>query len=138
MLVRWQKRTRRYQRFGGRSGPDVHWSAHLVETLQIDGKPKQRPLAYLGSISDSALELYAKRAFFWQVAMQELDRVDGRLLKDERARIERTIAQKVPPLTRKEYRAWIASLAAFKKEWGEFPSAPIPSFTICGQSKTRK
>ena len=48
MFVRWQTRERRNRAFGGGKGPDMHWSAILVEGQRIDGKPVQRHVAYLG------------------------------------------------------------------------------------------
>ena len=65
MFVRWQTRERRNRAFGGDKGPGMHWSAILVEGQRIDGKPVQRHVAYLGGITESAIELPAQRAFFW-------------------------------------------------------------------------
>ena len=86
MFVRWQKRKRKSRAFGGR-GTDTHWAAILAESSRVAGKPTQQHVAYLGGITDSAIEIAAQRAFFWQEVMQQLDQLANRVLKDDRARI---------------------------------------------------
>ena len=97
MFVRWQKRTRRSRAFGRDPRTDTHWAAILAESQRIDGKPMQRHVAYLGGITDSAIELPAQRAFFWQEVAQQLDQLA--LPKDDRAAIEAAVEAKVPRLT---------------------------------------
>ena len=94
MFVKWQKRTRRSRAFGPRT--DTHWAAILAESSRVDGKPTQRHIAYLGGITESAIELPAQRAFFWQEVAQQLDQLA--LPKDDRARIEAAVEAKVPRL----------------------------------------
>jgi hypothetical protein len=60
MFVRWQKRQRKRRVFGG-EGPDMHWAAILSESERVDGKPVQRHIAYLGGLTESAIELPAQR-----------------------------------------------------------------------------
>ena len=120
MFIRWQKRTRKSPAFGmhyGRRGgisfrevegrlqiPDVHWRAILVESCRVDGKPRQRHIAYLGGITESAIELHVpnQRGFFWNEVMDRLDKLDNHIDKDERTKIEATIAKRVPRLSEKE------------------------------------
>jgi hypothetical protein len=126
MFVRWQKRKRRFRAFGSGRGTDTHWAAILAKSTRVDGKPTQQHIACLGGINDSAIEIAAQRAFFWQEAMQQLDRLANRISKDDRARIEQAIAKKVPRLTRQEYDAWLVKRAKL----GVFESS-VP-FEICG------
>ncbi len=49
---------------GGRDRADTHWAAILAESAQVNGKPTQQHIAYLGSIADSAIEIAAQRAVF--------------------------------------------------------------------------
>ena len=63
MFVRWQKRKRKSRAFGGgRDRADTHWAAILAESTRVDGKPTQQHVAYLGGITDSAIEIAAQRA----------------------------------------------------------------------------
>ena len=80
---------------------DTHWAAILAESQRIDGKPTQRHIAYLGGITESAIELPAQRAFFWKEVKQQLDELE--VSKDDRARIEAAVEAKVPRLSRREY-----------------------------------
>ena len=69
-------------------------AAILAESARIDGKPTQQHVAYLGGITDSAIEIAAQRAFFWG-AVGQLDQLANRVLKDDRTQIEEAIAKKV-------------------------------------------
>lgn len=62
-------------------------AATLVESARIDGQPRQRHLAYLGSIMASELGGAAHRAVFWDAVANCLDRLDNRITAEERARI---------------------------------------------------
>ena len=126
MFVRWQTRERRNRAFGGGKGPDMHWSAILVEGQRIDGKPVQRHVAYLGGITESAIELAAQRAFFWKGVTQQLDRLA--VSEDDRARIEAAVEAKVPRLTRREYNEWLIRRDELGMDFGE-----PPSFQVCGR-----
>ena len=126
MFVRWQTRERRNRAFGGGKGPDLHWSALLVESQRIDGKPVQRHVAYLGGIAESAIELAAQRAFFWKGVTQQLDRLA--VSEDDRARIEVAVEAKVPRLTRREYNEWLIRRDELGMDFGE-----PPSFQVCGR-----
>jgi hypothetical protein len=126
MFVRWLKRTRRNRAFGGGKGPDTHWAAVLVESERVAGKPVQHYLAYLGGITESAIELPAQRAGFWQGVVQQLDQLA--LPKHDRVRIEAAIEVKVPRLTRQQYDTWLARRARLGLGVGR-----PPSFRVCGK-----
>jgi hypothetical protein len=129
MFVRWQKRKRNSRAFGRGRVTDTHWAASLVESVRVDGKPTQRHVAYLTGITDSGIEIAAQRAFFWQKATEQLDRLANRISKDDRARIEDLIEKRVPRLTRKEYDDCLARWAALGLD--EYPFRQLPSFMIC-------
>ena len=125
MFVRWQKRTRRSRAFGRDPRTNTHWAAILAESQRLVGKPTERHVAYLGGITDSAIELAAQRAFFWKEVAQQLDQ--WALPKDDRARIEAAVESKVPRLTRREYNEWLIRLDGLDMDFGE-----LPSFQVCG------
>ncbi len=112
MFVRWQsrKRTSHSSVFGpywGEDGQrfyDTTWMALLVESRRVNGKPCQKHIAYLGSFPESALSIPHQRDYFWIHLREKLDRLGNRITADQRANIERKIAERVPPLTAAEKR----------------------------------
>jgi hypothetical protein len=125
MFVRWQSRKRATPEFGGWGKPlknvryrgrhgisrrgsnkqDVHWAATLVESVRVEGKPAPRHVAYLGGITESAIEIAAQRCFFWDKVTEHLDGLHNRLSPEDRQRIESAIAKKVAGPPTKEERA---------------------------------
>jgi hypothetical protein len=152
MFVRWQSRVRNRPQFGhygaevkdkrgnllrderlgilltckatGRQ--DVRWSAILVETARVDGKPRQRHVAYLASITESAAEIVSQRRHFWDAVLDGLDRLANRVSPEDRKRIETAIALRVPRLTREEHEASVKDAAlVLGAEWAELhPEKP--------------
>ena len=112
MFVRWQsrKRTKRSPAFGsfwgedGKRYYDTTWTAVLVEGRRVNGKPRQKHIAYLGSFPESALSIPHQRGYFWNHIREKLDRLGDRITADQRANIEGKIAERVPPLTAAEKR----------------------------------
>ena len=85
MFVRWQKRKRKSRAFGGgRDRADTHWAAILAESARVNGKPTQQHVAYLGGITDSAIEIAAQRAYFWASVAQQLDRLGSSTCRSAR------------------------------------------------------
>jgi hypothetical protein len=126
MFVRWQKRTRRSRAFGrDPRRTDTHWAAILAESSRVDGKPTQRHIAYLGGITESAIELPAQRAFFWREVALQLDQLA--VSKDDRARIEAAVEAKVARLTRQEYNEWLIHRRGLDMDFGK-----PPTFQVCG------
>ena len=125
MFVRWLKRTRRNRAFGGGKGPDTHWAAVLVESERVAGKPVQHYVAYLGGITESAIELPAQRASFWAGVTRQLN---NGVPRRDRTRIETAIEVKVPRLTRQQYDTWLARRAGLGLAVGR-----PPSFRVCGK-----
>ena len=127
MFVRWQTRTRRARAF---PNTDTHWAAILAESSRVDGKPTQRHIAYLGGITESAIELPAQRAFFWKEVTQQLDKLAVSI--NDRVRIEAAVEAKVPRLTRREYNDWLIRRDRLGMDFGE-----PPSFRVCGAPAQR-
>jgi len=78
------------------------WTATLIENSRIDGKVKQRHVAYLGTIKDCDIERLGSRAAFWSKAKTRLDELGDRLTRKERKAIEAALVTKVKPLTKAE------------------------------------
>jgi len=128
MYVRWQSRKRERPAFGrdgdkvkdARGRPihnkrgtylrvradtgtqDVRWSAVVVESVRVNGKPGQRHVAYLASTTESGIASVHvhQRRYFWDEVLDGLDRLGNRMSIEDRKRIEAAIALKVPRLTR--------------------------------------
>jgi hypothetical protein len=120
MFVRWQSRKRRRPAFGGwgerikrgydwaytrpgTSEQDKHWRATVVESVRVNGRPTQLHVAYLGGITESAIEIDAQRAWFWDEVKRRIDRLANRVSVEDRERIEAAVAAKVPPVTKKQH-----------------------------------
>jgi hypothetical protein len=102
MFVRWQKRKLLRPVFG--RGQDVHWSAILVESRRVDGKPRPCHVVYLGGITDSAIEIDAQRCHFWDRISARLDALGNRITPADRNKIEAVIADKVSRPTPAQYK----------------------------------
>ncbi|MPZ40611.1 MAG: hypothetical protein GEU95_21680 [Rhizobiales bacterium] len=99
MFIRWQARKLKKAKFGrGRAG-DTAWTAILAESKRVDGRPVQQHIAYLGSITDSAMNLQtpAQRMFFYDHVMEQLAAL--KLAPKVRKAILEAIAKKVPAVT---------------------------------------
>jgi hypothetical protein len=85
MFIRWQYRQRKRAKFG-RHKSDTHWRAILVESVRIDGKPRQRHIAYLVGFTESASRLPAQQRFVWEHIEKQFKRL-GKLIpaKDRQA-----------------------------------------------------
>jgi hypothetical protein len=120
MFVRWQsrKRTVHSSYLGGPD--DVHWRARLVVSERVDGRPRQRHIAYLGGITESAIDNTHQRRGFWDTVHERLDRLANRVSTKDRQRIEITVALKVPRLSREEHED---SVARYLSLWPEGPPA---------------
>jgi hypothetical protein len=95
MFVRWQHRTKtRRVVFGRGQAGDVRWSAILVESIWIDGRPRQRHIANLGSCVEQE-NTPVHRAEFWKAVTSRLDRLGNKLTAGDRKKIEAAIARKV-------------------------------------------
>jgi hypothetical protein len=111
MYIRWQYRWRAgrpqfdpYWQDDGTPVQDVHWSAIIVESTRVNGKPKQRHVAYLAGFTESAIKIDAQRCFIWDSITDRLDRLGNRITPADRQKIEAAVAEKVPRPTPVEYK----------------------------------
>jgi hypothetical protein len=95
MLICWRK----YISKGGLYRPKTtRFRAILVESVCVDGKWRHKHVAVVGSFVAETLDI-AARCDFWRAARQRL----SIYVKDgERARIDATLARRVPPPTAAE------------------------------------
>jgi hypothetical protein len=103
MYLRWQSRKRERPQFGWQ-GQDTRWSAVIVETARIGGKPKQRHVAYLVGFTESAIKIDAQRCHLWDHISARLDQLGNQITPDDREKIEAAIAKKVRRPTVAEYK----------------------------------
>lgn len=108
MYVKWQRRPRRTM------GGSPLLMAVLVESHRVDGKPRQRVVAYLAGIRERFVgEREDKHDKFWRSVDAHLDALG--LDAETRARIEASVAKGVARVTtdnRVEFEAAEASIAS--------------------------
>jgi hypothetical protein len=83
----------------------------LVESRRVEGKPRQRVIAYLGAYEDDDRDDPRARREFWHDVRAALDGL--RLDAAFRQRLEAQIAARIPPATTEE----CAREQALKREW---------------------
>ena len=106
MYVRWQSRARK------RRGGSPLLTAVLVECRRIDGRPRQRTVAYLGSIREGGIEsTLARLVKFWLGVTERLDQLGDAITPEERERIEAALAKRVRRVTNAEQAELNESLA---------------------------
>ncbi len=105
MYVKWQRRPRK------RTDGSPLLMAVLVESHRVDGKPRQRVVAYLAGIRERFVgEREDKHDEFWRSVDAHLDALG--LDAETRARIEASIAKRVARVTTKsraEYESMMTS-----------------------------
>jgi hypothetical protein len=69
------------------------------------GSPRQRHIAYLGSIYESWLSKVLDRAEFWDKMARRLDALGNQIGRDDRSEIEAAIGRKVSRPSEDERRA---------------------------------
>jgi hypothetical protein len=108
MFIRWQRRVRTRQTLiGWGDAGDIRWTAILAESVRVDGKPRQRHVAFLGSYVEhhrSPAGDCLCRAEFWDTVSACLDRLHNRISAVDRKKIEAAIAkvQKRPTAKQRE------------------------------------
>jgi hypothetical protein len=113
MYVRWQPRKLKRPQYGW-PRQDVAWRAIIVESVRVDGKPRQRHVAYLTTFTESMTAIAGKRGWFWNQVTERLDSLGKRISADDRDRIETAIEAKVPRLTTQQYNECVGEEAAVK------------------------
>ena len=76
-----------------------------ASAVRIDGKPRQRHIAYLGSIRHDCSGKVDYRVRFWRDARKVLDRLGKRLTAAERTRVEELIGERVRRPTAQQEKA---------------------------------
>ena len=102
MFIRWLSYTSRAKSERTRHDRRDHLrlTPVLVESVRIDGKPRQRHIATLHSLGIKSPFL------IWESITVKLDSLGNRLTPEERARIEAQIADMVPCPPREQYLRW--------------------------------
>jgi hypothetical protein len=101
--------------------PHDRWTAILVESIRIDGKPRQRHIACLASFRPAYDSLFV----FWEKITRKLDSLSNRVTAEERQRIEAQIADTVPCPSREQYDRHIAEAHA---NWGDRAKQPVANW----------
>src|SRR5262245_22011983 len=93
MYVRWQlyQSQARDSSMRERREPHARLKAILVESVRVGGRPRQRHIAFLGSVAIDG----GDRRRFWYDVTTKLDRLSNRVSPDDRQRIEAAIAKRV-------------------------------------------
>jgi hypothetical protein len=73
--------------------------AILVESVRIDGKPRQRHVAFIASYEANKLDQIRTRSTFWRHARQRPDQIDNQITPADRSKVEGALAQRVPRTT---------------------------------------
>jgi hypothetical protein len=74
----------------------VYWGAVLIEAVRVDGKPRQRYVAYLGGFTEHGIEHAHQRCRFWDRVNERLHALSHRLTDEDRNRIVAKLATRVP------------------------------------------
>lgn len=112
MFVRWKKVRRANKRYAGKSTPVTLHVAYLVKSERIDGKPRQKTIAYLASIKDYQIQYATHRRYFWQRVKATLQRLT--LTEKEVQAIEQALLLRVTIPTDEDIAEWLRS--AYKSE----------------------
>jgi hypothetical protein len=121
MYIRWQHRRRKF--WNGET--TTHWSAILVESKRVNGKPRQHHIAHIVGFDENPINEYR----VWDTVDACLDRLANQITPAEREQIEAGIAKKVPRPTPEEY-----------KKGAEMPQSlrdivnPSPRCSFCGKA----
>ena len=109
MYVRWQSRSRL------RSGKSPLITAELVESRRVDGKPRQRVLAYLGGIREAYIDVRERiHRAFWLSVDAHLDKLG--IDPDARARVEARVESRVRRVTPDNQAEFDAAQVRLKSE----------------------
>ncbi len=91
MFVRWKKRKLRSWGYS--------YTAVLVESYRVNGKPRQKIIASIATIKDRDYGNSWERSRFWAVVGSSLNLLRDRLTGEDHEKIIDACAQRVPKLT---------------------------------------
>jgi hypothetical protein len=97
MFVRWQRSRSQALNFWRAESDDkrARLKAILVESVRVNGKPRQRHIAFLGSIASGDATGGAAGKRFWCDVISKLKHLDNRIGPEDYERIVASIAAKV-------------------------------------------
>jgi len=102
MFIRWKHRQCKQWHYS--EEPDITHSAYLVQSVRIEGNPRQKVIAFLGSYRQKMLERShlnrMVRASFWKWCEIRLKQVE--LSQEEYQAFCDQMARQIPPLSDKE------------------------------------
>src|SRR5271167_1639523 len=106
MFIRWTSRPRQTSEFGSDrwEKPDTHWRAIVVEAVRVDGKPRQKHVAYLVGFTESYAKTIDGRVNIWSEIAERLDELGDRITAIDRKKIEAAVAMRLPRPTTAERR----------------------------------
>jgi hypothetical protein len=108
MFVRWKKRKSVDKQPGHQlwKAGELTYSAELVESYRLNGKPRQKVIAFLGSIKQSELASVTSRYYFWHHLMTEkMKEYPLRTLPPKQQHAIFEALQKQVPLTAEDFAA---------------------------------
>ncbi len=95
MFVRWKRQLlRKSVKWEGMT-PDYGLYAVLIESYLKQGKPSQRFIKHLGSISENEIRVPLFRRQFWEGVEDALANLE--LLPEEKSKIHARLSEKVKP-----------------------------------------
>jgi hypothetical protein len=106
MYVRWKKRKSidKHPEHHWQKASELTYSAELVESTRINGKPRQKVLAFLGSIKHSELANVTARFYFWHTIVTKKMQVYPLYeLTDEQQRMIFAALHQLVPLKPEEF-----------------------------------
>jgi hypothetical protein len=121
MFIRWQSRKRAiyYSYWGRKEDPhsDVHWNAVLVESVRVNGKPRQKHIANLCGFTEHQIKSPHQQIYVWEHAIKTFDRLDNRITPEQRRQVEAALAKRIgrPKPTKREIAAQHKAAAAARK-----------------------
>jgi hypothetical protein len=83
----------------------------LAESARVNGKPRQRHIAYLGGITALDIENIVYRCHFWDSVSAAFNKLGNEVPPADRKRFEAAIADRVPRPSSAEYKAAARKIA---------------------------
>ena len=137
MYVRWQLSKSQAKNDHLRKRKRIRMRAILVENIRVDGKPRQKHIAFLGSFSvqvntetnEDSITYRAGRNF-WRSVGDVLDRLSNRITQTEREKIIATIQETIdgypptPEEMEQHEREWAEHRKQIQEAFAGFRSRP--------------
>jgi hypothetical protein len=99
MFIRWQSRKRAiyYSYWGRKADPhsDVHWNAALIESVRVNGKPRQKHIANLCGFTEHQIKIPIQQIYVWERVIRTLDGLGKKITPKQRRQIEVALATKL-------------------------------------------